>query len=68
MTPSVALDVMTDDGVAAAQVAVRRRRQVTVVPQVLFYPPLHGQAARICAHAPQARASPINRIPVVSRY
>ena len=61
-------DVMTDDDVAA-QVAVIRRRQAPVVPfKVLFYPALHGQAARICAHAPQARASPIVRIPVASEY
>ena len=60
-------DVMTDDDVAA-QVAVIRRRQVPVVLKVLLYPCLHGQAARICAHAPQARASPVVRIPVAPEY
>ena len=57
-------DVMTDDDVVAAQVAVIRRRQVPVVPQVLLY---SRSTVRLPGYAPmpqQARASPVVRIPV----
>src|SRR6185312_15972526 len=54
------LDVITDDSPATAQVAVipHRRGPSPVELDVLFDPALGTQAARVGAHAPQARAAP----------
>src|SRR4030095_16823369 len=59
-------DMVADDRVAAAQMAIIRCgcRVRSMYFQFLFDPAFGGQAARVRAHAPQSCAAPVVRITV----